>query len=233
MKQFLKRWIPRPHKIKKWYRRRWPRPAADVFTEIHDRNTWGSDESSSGPGSTLEQTAALRAALPALLERHGVKTLLDLPCGDFHWLREVQLPVDAYVGADIVEALVEANQARYGGPGRTFLRLNLLEDELPPADAILCRDCLVHLSYRDIRRALANIVRSGAALLLTTTFPGYAPNADIITGRWRPLDLEAAPFDLPPPVQLIDEANTEEGGIFNRKRLGVWRIEDIEAALAR
>ena len=107
--------------------------------------------------------------------------------------------------------------------------LDLTRDALPPADLLLCRDCLVHLSYADIRRALANVARSGIPYVLTTTFPGAKANEDIVTGDWRVINLEAAPFGFPPPLHLLNEGCTEAGGLFADKSLGLWRTE----ALAR
>jgi hypothetical protein len=57
-----------------------------LFTNIYRSNHWGGADSVSGGGSDLEQTSALRAALPGVLQRLGVRTLLDAPCGDFHWM---------------------------------------------------------------------------------------------------------------------------------------------------
>jgi hypothetical protein len=63
--------------------------AKEVFTHHYQQNEWGDQESISGPGSTLEYTANLRAKLPELCERLGVRPLLDAPCGDFNWVREI------------------------------------------------------------------------------------------------------------------------------------------------
>ena len=56
-------------------------------------NGWQSPESKSGGSSTLSATAAIRAALPRLLSDLGVAVLIDAPCGDFNWMRHVDLPV--------------------------------------------------------------------------------------------------------------------------------------------
>ena len=80
--------------------------------------------------------------------------MLDVPCGDFYWMRLVPLDVD-YTGGDIVSDIVARNQAQYGDERRRFLRLDLLQDPLPAADLIFCRDCLVHLSNAHIRRAVS------------------------------------------------------------------------------
>lgn len=65
---------------------------------------------------------------------------------------------------------------------------------LPTADLILCRDCLVHLSFAHIDAALANFRASGARWLLTTTFPMIEENVDCEDGDWRALNLTLPPF---------------------------------------
>jgi len=198
-----------------------------LFAEIHRGNLWGEPESVSGPGSSLAETAAVRRELPGLLARLGVRTLLDAPCGDCHWILGAPLDLDLYIGADIVPALVERNAAGLGGPGREFRRLDRTRDPLPATDAILCRDCLIHFSYRFIERALANFRRSGARYLLTTTYSGLTGNHDILSGQWRPIDLELPPFNLPPPLHRIVEKEYDEGGRRLRRSLGVWKLEDL------
>ena len=202
------------------------RPSEDIFRDKFARNAWRGAESVSGTGSDLEQTRVVIQELPRLLRSLGVSTLLDLPCGDFNWMRQVDLSGVRYIGADVVPEIV-AHNARFTTPEITFTRLNLLTGQLPRVDAIFCRDCLVHLSFADIERALTNIVRSGSTYLITTTFPDRSANVDIPTGRWRVLNLQAPPFDFPPPLRLLVEQCTEGDGTYRDKSLGVWRIEDI------
>jgi hypothetical protein len=202
--------------------------AERVFTRIHDRNDWRGGESISGPGSDRAATAQLRRSLPALLAELGVRSLLDAPCGDFLWMSETALDLESYVGIDIVASVIAANQERHAAPGRTFRRLDLLSEPLPRADLILCRDALVHFSFRDVRRALAAFRQSGSTWLLATTFPALAENRDIVTGEWRPLRLDLPPFHLPPPLRLLDEGFTGDGGRYADKSLGLWRLRDLE-----
>jgi hypothetical protein len=95
---------------------------------------------------------------------------------------------------------------------------------------ILCRDCLVHFAFDDVFRALRNIAGSGAAYLVTTHFAGDRDNRDIVTGEWRPLNLERQPFHFPRPLRVITENCTEDHGIYADKSLGVWRISDLPIA---
>lgn len=196
----------------------------EVFTAIFHDNAWGSAESVSGPGSTRERTAALVEDLRALLRQLGVRTLLDAPCGDFHWMGEAADAVESYIGVDVVGELVAENQRRFGNDRRRFLHLDLVRDPLPPADLILCRDCLVHFSFADVDRALAGFRASGAGYLLTTTFAGERKNVDVPTGAWRPINLELAPFHLPKPLLSLDERCTHSRGLYRDKRLALWRL---------
>lgn len=198
----------------------------ETFRHIHQTNHWGA-ASTSGAGAAEAQTRHLAAVLPPLLRELNVQTLLDAPCGDFGWMRQVNLPGVHYVGADILPELAAENQHRYGDERHRFVPLDLTRDPLPDADLLLCRDALVHLSFADIFRVLDNVRRSRIPYLLTTTFPDSDANEDITTGDWRLLTLVKPPFNLPPPVQLLVEHCTEGGGRFRDKSLGLWRVANL------
>ena len=114
----------------------------EVFSGIESGNVWTSEESVSGPGSTMEQTQVLRAELPGILQQFGISRLLDLPCGDFNWMQHTDLAGIHYTGGDIVPGLIERNRERFGREDREFQLLNLLASDLGSHDLIFCRDCL-------------------------------------------------------------------------------------------
>jgi hypothetical protein len=61
------------------------------FEGMYEQNIWGDRESRSGSASNLKSTERLRAELPALLRDLGVRSLLDIPCGDWVWMQHVDL----------------------------------------------------------------------------------------------------------------------------------------------
>ncbi len=198
------------------------------FTTIYRRNVFRGNESRSGEGSNLVQTEVIRREVPLLLGNLGVRTMLDAPCGDFNWMQHVSLPLDQYIGVDVVEELVAEDIRRYASATRRFLCLDIIGDQLPRADLIFCRDCLVHLNFEQALQALRNFQFSGAEYLLTTTFPGSKTNAELGSGDiWRTLNLERSPFNLPPPLRLINEGCKESDGAFADKSLGLWRLQDL------
>jgi hypothetical protein len=198
-----------------------------LFAGIFQHNGWGDAESVSGPGSNLARASLFRADLEALVRALKVRTLLDVPCGDFNWLGHFDLALDLYVGADIIPELIARNRARFGSKRRRFLVRDMVCDRLPRADLIFCRDGLVHLSNAEIFATLRNFKRTGSTWLLTNTFVDRSENQDVPTGGWQPLNLQAPPFALPAPASLIDEQCLGYGGAYRDKRLALWRLSDV------
>lgn len=202
------------------------------FNQIYNDNTWGSGESRSGRGSELAQTKHIREALPSLLAELGVSSLLDVPCGDFHWMQHVDIAAIEYIGGDIVEDIITNNQRNFKfRKNVSFKVIDILKDELPKADAVLCRDLFVHFTLEDALCGIANVCRSGATYLIATTFTDRLMNSETLwLDMWRPLNMVQPPFNFPPPVAIINERCTEThlGLDYSDKCLGVWRICDIK-----
>lgn len=192
-----------------------------IFSEIYVRNAWANDESVSGRGSTLARTEAIRRQLSGLLDSVGAKSLLDAACGDFNWMRHTPLSGVEYLGVDIVPELIARNQRMYGARAERFAALDITRHELPPVDVILCRDCLIHLSFEDGLRAISNFRSSGSRFLLATTHIRITENVDIESGAWRNVNLQLPPYDLPRPLESITE-DRESG-----KTLGLWSLNGV------
>jgi len=65
------------------------------------RKGWsgGNKETRCGWGSTLEATKPIRAALPGLLEKYKIKSILDIGCGDLNWIHDLINDIH-YTGID-------------------------------------------------------------------------------------------------------------------------------------
>jgi Methyltransferase domain len=199
-----------------------------IFSYMYESNLWGSQESVSGPGSTLEYTKNLRQELPALFRNLNIKSILDAPCGDYNWFRYVERdPSISYLGADIVPALIDKNRTLYSNQNTNFMVLDIRTDKLPSVDLWLCRDVLFHLSNQDVVRAIQNFMDNDIPYLLTSSHPQCEQNTDIPTGSFRLLNLEKSPYNFCKPSMYIDD--WVEG--FPERRLCLWKKSDLENCL--
>lgn len=213
-------------KVRSWLQN-YVRSVENKFTAIYNDNGFQGAESKSGVGSNLIQTAVIRRELPKLLAEVNSRILLDAPCGDFFWLNKVSLPVEKYIGVDVVKNLIKKNNELYHDEQRSFVVKNIIKDDLPKADIILCRDCLVHLTFNQAMKALRNFKKSGSRYILTTTFTERLSNEDLGSGFWRPLNLQMAPFNFPAPSRVVSENCTEADGKFMDKCLALWQLDDL------
>ena len=122
----------------------------------------------SGPGSRASHTQLHREMLGSILSGHGIRTLIDIPCGDMTWMPLVELHGATYFGGDISPSIVEFNRVRFGDGSEDprFTRgsfdvvdmtCNVLPTEGMPAPALLhCKDVLFHMSTADALATLRN-----------------------------------------------------------------------------
>jgi hypothetical protein len=212
-----------------WFRQRWYRlllyssSNKGLFTLIHDKKLWDEKESLSGPGSTFQATKNIRTALSELVKKYGIRSMLDIPCGDFNWMKFVNLSGVNYIGADIVEELIRQNTNKFASDHISFSVLDVVRDTLPEADLIICRDGLVHLNDREVIKALKNIRNSNAKYLLMTNFPDHKKNQKPGPDYWRPINFRLPPFNLPEPVLLIDENEKLEQ--YSDKSMCLWEVK--------
>lgn len=201
---------------------------ADVFSTIYNTNYWCGPKSRSGHGSSLITTQIVRDELSKLCASLEIKTVLDIGCGDFYWMRTVDLHGAEYIGVDIVPEMIKKNCETYADEKHTFLCLNSAEDSLPKADLVICRDVLMHLSFPTVYKVLQNIKASGSKYALMTTHLSTTRNENIVCGRHWPYKLTIAPFNLPEPIALIEELCAEKFARDQRKALGLWLIDEID-----
>ena len=215
-------------------------PNSTKFSLIYRKRLWlkamphlNPDKTLSGHGSTANSTRVLRGALENFLRETKSKSFFDTPCGDFNWMKELNLPEDCdYIGGEIVPELVSSLQRRFGRPthanvnkiaSRQFIKFDLTLDRFPSVDIWLCKDCLQHLSNHDIHLVLNNFRRSEVKIALISNHIGVDTNIEIETGQFRHVDLTRAPFYLPPPRQTLPDAPVDG----EPRYVGVWRREDV------
>ncbi len=217
-RRFTAQWIFM-HQLHLWFSTR-----QETFNKAYKSPVWGSEESLSGTGSTLEATENVRRELPSIIQNYNIKTMLDAPCGDWNWMSHTNISLEKYIGADIVPSVIENNIKKFAKPNVEFINCNIISDELASVDLIMCRDCLVHLSYQDIKSAIQNFKSTNSIYLFTNTYPKIEVNDNIFTGlNWRPLNMQCKPFNFPEPLLLFPDCTSLNDGSY----LALWQLKDI------
>lgn len=199
-----------------------------VFDAIYRSNHWGSSESASGVGSELSFTSDYSIQLVDLIRKMNFRSMFDAPCGDLNWMRDVQSQAKiAYIGGDVSE--IALTSARNRAPELDVRLFDICADTFPAVDVWHCRDCLFHLSFGDIRRALENYLKSEIPYAIITTHKStLLKNNDVETGGFRLLDLERHPISLPRPISYMKDFR--KGKDFPRY-VGLWSKSQIATAI--
>lgn len=224
-----------------------PKPTAHnekkVFSDIYKDHAWaGGDETRSGSGSTLQSTQLTVPRLIKLIDDLKIKHLLDIGCGDGHWMLKVIPHLARYEGADIVDDLIGSNRERAKSLGinhASYCVLNPILDVPNKADAILFRDVAIHLPNETVMKCFSNFVRSGSKYLITTNFADEPEdskffkrlNGDVRIGGYRRISYDKAPFLLPPPLARIKDSVVLEGDVesslHNNREMVVYDLAQI------
>jgi len=210
----------------------------NIFSNIYENWGFGGDESRSGPGSTLVETAKIREEIKSLITKYNIRTVVDIPCGDFNWMKEIVYRFEKYTGGDIVPTAIENNK-KYENKIINFIEFDLTDDqEIPEADLLIVRDVIGHLPLELGKRAVNKIINSKCKYLLSTTWYNLHDeqyyknhiNSEVSTGRFYPVCLLSNPFNLPRPELYLEEDVVVDGhdtGV--RKGLGFWDLRKLQS----
>jgi hypothetical protein len=206
-------------------------PATEVFDLIHQQNFWGSSESASGLGSECAYAKRYRNRLHILLKERGLLRIFDAPCGDLNWITPIIDDPDLdYLGGDVSTRVVQV--AAMKRPGVRVQAFDITADMFPDADVWHCRDCLFHLPFHDIRRALVNFGTSNVPYAILTSHNArfFHRNLDVNLGGFRYLDLHRPPIGLPRATVYLRD---HRPGFDFPRYVGLWSRDTIVDALRR
>jgi hypothetical protein len=176
--------------------------------------------------TSAHETAILVQELTKLLEEKKITSMADLSYGEYSWMKEVKRSDKLrYVGLSSDQNIINKNLTQH--PKLEFKLLNMTCQVPPNVDLIVCRDSFAFMRYEDCKKAINNFRNSGSKYLLITSFIGRRSNSDTISGQWRTLNLQVAPFSFPMPLQVIAEQCTEGVGLYVDKTMCLWHLQQI------
>src|SRR5688572_8499550 len=177
---------------------------AGTFNRIYAEGTWGRDASGrgvSGTGSTLAITQEYRAYIEDFIRTHGVTSVVDAGSGDWGFSSAIDWGGASYLGVDIASDVVAAVRSRHETDKVRF-QVGDITDELPPADLLISKDVLQHLSNDLVHKFVRNNLRPGRYKWVILTNDRGSGNPDVASGGHRGIDLAAPPFDVRGLVDL-------------------------------
>lgn len=186
----------------------------DYFTRVYRQNYWGGKASRSGAGSEGKFADQKIGVVRELIADCSVRTIIDLGCGDVHWMKEVIPFVERYHGVDVVPALIDSNQRAFGSSRVSFQCLDLTNEAeqsrllLRRADLVLCLDVFGHLLNAEVE-ALLGFIFDGIDvryLLVTNRRDARAMTLERGKTRRQGIDLERYPLFArrsPPRIRQI------------------------------
>lgn len=108
-----------------------------------------------------------------------------------------------------------------------FRKIDITCSNLPKVDLIFCRECLQHLSYENIFKAIKNFKKSWSKYLLTSTYMDGI-NKNIKNWMYFEINLDKSPFLFPKPILKIEE---KDNNLFyettKKEYLYLYELKDI------
>lgn len=195
----------------------------EAFTNIYRTHYWGGgEETRSGSASLLSATVDIIKELIKIINKYNIKSILDCPCGDFNWMKEIVNNFDNYIGVDIVDFIIEENKKKYSKDNINFYILDICEDSIDyDVDLIFSRDCVQHLTTNEVIKFINNIKKSKAKYLLISTSEEVVNNLrrESIPTDYININFELEPFNFPKPLYYF---------IDNNSAMGLWEIKSIK-----
>ncbi|MFA4889573.1 MAG: class I SAM-dependent methyltransferase [Candidatus Omnitrophota bacterium] len=161
-----------------------------LFEQFYTKKIWGGG---SGEGSSQEFTKDYRIFLQSFFERYGIKSILDLGCGDWQFSRLIDWSGIEYTGIDAAQSVIDYNKENYSAGNIRFFHGDITKMKLPAADLVIVKDVLQHWSNATIFKLMSNLKDFRFALWVND-FQDI--NFDCCDGDGRKLNLNARPFNL-------------------------------------
>lgn len=188
---------------------------SEAFARAYKDGQW---HNGSGSGSSPANTTLYRSLLEHYLRSQGIRSVLDIGCGDWQFSKLIDWSHIAYLGIDVVPGVVRLNtlnHARWAGDTMIrFAEADALDGPLPPADLVLVKDLLQHWPDSAVQKLGERL--QGRRALLTYDLAAVR-HADCEPGGYRPLDLAAPPFAWPVRELLRYQSVSHEGTVTRTK----------------
>ena len=169
--------------------------SAKKFVDMKRRHN---HESLSGPGSHLLNAKETIDLVNNTIKKYEIQSILDLGCGDFNWLKETDLGNVKYEGWDACSKMIKDNNKKYKNNNIKFFTKDIVLENYPNVDLIICRDVLFHMK-KSISKKIINNIKGKCKYFISTSFKNVNENSGInesLNWGFYPINLDIEPFNL-------------------------------------
>src|SRR5262249_39104570 len=114
----------------------------------------------SGTGSTLEITKEYRAYVEDFIKKHNIESVVDAGSGDWSFSSAIDWGNASYLGVDIASDVIAAVRNKHE-KGQIKFQVGNIRDNPPPADLLISKDVLQHLSNELVHKFIRNNLSNG------------------------------------------------------------------------
>ena len=176
----------------------------ETWEDIYDfcKNAWkgGLPETICGSGSTIKNSLIIIKTLNKIINNYNIKSIADIGCGDFNWMRYVYLNGTRYIGYDW---LIDTIANTYKSESIKFIKGNVAIIPIQKVDLIICKDVMIHMNNDHALEILNNIRKSRPGYLFITTYDidsnmtrTAIKNFFYTNSNYMPLNIELEPFNI-------------------------------------
>lgn len=170
----------------------------NVFDDIYKNKIWGDgiiEGGSSGDGSIPEHNNEYLKFLRRFLKNKNIKSIVDIGCGDWQLMSLINLKNIEYHGYEVSKLVINNNKKRYRNKNINFHLEELDKNtDYKPADLLICKDVLQHLSFKKIDNILLQLKKYKYVIMINDI--NDEKNIDIDDGGYRSLDIMKPPFNI-------------------------------------
>ena len=194
----------------------------------------------SGFGSTLHQTVNVREFLEETIVKRNIEGVIDVPCGDMHWMQHVRALGEGrvrYFGGDVSNVVVDEHRKRFvtSGGMMEFDVVDVVDKDLLGVDGVkkimevdgevllIVRHLMFHLNSAENVKVLERIealshVKRLHVMLSTYLISNENDEEEYYLATGHKINLFARPFCVEDPIEMVSDGVRDLW-------MGVWVVE--------